>query len=1001
MLRIALIVVFCLPFAGVLLAQPATRIAAVESGVLRWQDDHSEVALFGVNYYVPFSIDYKVLKDRGLDHEQAIRDDVAHFARLGLTAIRLHCWDREISDHEGNLRDNEHLRLLDYLIAECQKRGIYSVMTPIAWWQSSEKGGFSDLYTMHQMTTDLKARAAQCNYLKQYMGHVNRYTGRAFKDHPAIVAIELINEPQYPPGTTDAQVTDYINALAQAVRDTGCRKPIFYNCWGPRHGAAAVSTLDGVTFGWYPTGLVSGGMLRTNFLPSVEDYPSMRDPLLAQKAKIVYEFDAADVQKSYMYPAMARAFRSGGAHIATQFQYEPMCIGAGNPNWQTHYLNLAYTPAKAISFAIAAEVFRRTPRLTTFEDNNQKPGFLKKPGFSFRASYEDDLSEMLSEDTFMYSNDTKASPPAPEKLTRLAGCGSSPLVQYEGTGAYFLDKLSPGVWKLQVYPDAAMVADPYSGGDNEKIRILWGKWEMQVRLPDLGADFEVGPCDKDRRSQKSVRAQNQTFTVTPGEYLLAASGAAVPDVLPGVEWLAPPSSTAPPTAFLDAPSSWREGKPCPVEATVAVAGLPECTLYLKAPGAAAIETIPMKRTKTYLYSALILGQLMRPGQAEFYISIRDGDRTHMLPPGAVDEIKSWPGGPFAVLRAEPNTPLPPVSYGGPPGKSARASIVPGRDDGRSALHLEADGFGPPPSCAGMRWKASGAPPDPAHYNALSVLARGGPDTTAVEIGLVQRDGNAFGADIPLWPDWREATVPLDHLRPLWKTTARKPDLSQLDCVSITFGAWLFEGATDRQHMVEIQDIRLVRKASLWTVSVAPKDAPFTLIEPAKRKLRTHGHEAAQRIVPGMGRGQSALRISVKGFDPQPDCTSFRLAISPETACCADELAQARSVIIKARAVHPTTTKIEMVLIEDDGAPWGLAVPLSEKWQAIKVPLQDLKYMAHWHMAPRRHRGGPGDHIRPDKTSAVNICFGAWLYGDDYAKPQGFEIQDISLSREGK
>ncbi len=147
--------------AGFAWAGPAVRTAAVENGVLRWRDDGSEVALFGVNYYPPFSIDYKAIKDRGLDHEKAIRDDVAHFERLGLNTIRLHCWDREISDHEGNLRDNEHLRLLDYLISECAKRGIYSVMTPIAWWSSPEKGGFADLYTMHQMTTDAKSRATQ------------------------------------------------------------------------------------------------------------------------------------------------------------------------------------------------------------------------------------------------------------------------------------------------------------------------------------------------------------------------------------------------------------------------------------------------------------------------------------------------------------------------------------------------------------------------------------------------------------------------------------------------------------------------------------------------------------------------------------------------------------------------------------------------------------------------------------------------------------------------
>jgi hypothetical protein len=43
---------------------------------------------------------------------------------------------------------------------------------------------------------------------------------------------------------------------------------------------------------------------------------------------------------------------------------------------------------------------------------------------------------------------THTRPPAPEKLERIARCSSSPVVQYDGTGAYFLDRAAPGVWVL-------------------------------------------------------------------------------------------------------------------------------------------------------------------------------------------------------------------------------------------------------------------------------------------------------------------------------------------------------------------------------------------------------------------------------------------------------------------------------------------------------------------------------------------------------------------------
>ncbi|MBC7287797.1 MAG: hypothetical protein H5T86_07085, partial [Armatimonadetes bacterium] len=150
----AMAVSAALTVAGPLRAD-ADRMAMVLDGVLRWADGSDELALFGVNYYVPFAEPYRRLKEMGLDHRRVIDGDVVHFARLGLTAIRLHVWDREISDSEGNLLDNEHLALLDYLIAQCKKQNIYTVLTPIAWWGSPEDThGFSDRFPMQRMTTD-------------------------------------------------------------------------------------------------------------------------------------------------------------------------------------------------------------------------------------------------------------------------------------------------------------------------------------------------------------------------------------------------------------------------------------------------------------------------------------------------------------------------------------------------------------------------------------------------------------------------------------------------------------------------------------------------------------------------------------------------------------------------------------------------------------------------------------------------------------------------------
>src|SRR5207249_8610227 len=77
----------------------------------------------------------------------------------------------------------------------------------------------------------------------------------------------------------------------------------------------------------------------------------------------------------------------------------------------------------------------------------------------FHVSYVGDLGELVARDALLYAGSTQAAPPDRGALRRIAGCGSSPVVSYEGEGIYFLDKVRPGVWRLEVYPDAVPVRD--------------------------------------------------------------------------------------------------------------------------------------------------------------------------------------------------------------------------------------------------------------------------------------------------------------------------------------------------------------------------------------------------------------------------------------------------------------------------------------------------------------------------------------------------------------
>ena len=498
-----------------------------KQGILRWTKTSAEASFFGVNYTTPFAYSYRAHKALGVDLEKAIHQDVYQLARLGLDAFRVHVWDTEISDTTGNLLENEHLRLFDFLLAELKKRQIKIIITPIAFWGNGypEKDeatpGFSRKYGKGRATTNDTAILAQENYLHQFFKHINPYTRLNYVDDPDIIAVELNNEPSHS-GPKDG-VTNYVNRLAAAVRSVGWTKPVYYNIAQNPFYADAVSkaNIDGVSFQWYPTGLVASHEMKGNFLPNVDHYriPFDTIPEFHNKSRMVYEYDAADVLQSNLYPAMARSFRNAGFQWATQFAYDPTALAYANTEYQTHYLNLIYTPSKAISLLIASKAFHQLPRLKSFGSYPADSSF-----GVFRVSYKNSLSEMNSEEEFYYSNSTHSMPVNIARLRHLAGVGSSVTIHYAGSGAYFLDKISDGVWRLEVMPDAIPIRDPFEKASPEKevTHIQWQANSMRILLPDLGSSFGIKGLNEGNSFSGSA-SENQ-FHVQPGTYLLTARG---------------------------------------------------------------------------------------------------------------------------------------------------------------------------------------------------------------------------------------------------------------------------------------------------------------------------------------------------------------------------------------------------------------------------------------------------------------------------------------------
>ena len=625
-----------------------------KQGVLRFTKNNAEASFFGVNYTAPFAYSYRAHKALKVDLERAIQQDVYHMARLGIDAFRVHVWDTEITDTVGNLIQNDHLRLFDFLLGELKKRNIRAIITPIAFGgngypeRDEMTPGFARKYGKGRAALNDTAIVAQENYLQQFFKHVNPYTGLTYVADPNVIAVELNNEPSH--SGPKAGVTVFINRLATAVRSVGFTKPLYYNISQSPYYADAVAKadIDGVSFQWYPTGLVANQEVHGNFLPNVDRYIIPFDTIFEYrtKSKMVYEFDAADVLQSCIYPAIAKSFRQAGFQWATQFAYDPMALAYANTEYQTHYLNLAYTPSKAISLLIASEVFHKVPRLKNYGNYPADSVF-----DAFRVSYKDDLSEMSTEQKFYYSNTTLTKPVNSNKLTAIAGVGSSPIVHYDGGGAYFLDKVEDGVWRLEVMPDAIHIRDPFERASPQKevTRIQWQRNLMQLMLPDLGSGFSIKGLNEGNGSSDTVNGDS--FQIQPGTYLLtnAAKSSLTTKIGIGViglnEFAAPKPQSSDMFLRHEPYAEVSSGKPFTIRAKIVGIDTGNASLQISRLGGngagSGFRNIPMVRKAASEYEAQIPADMVTPGVLNYKIVLQKGNEFAVFPGNIKGNPYAW------------------------------------------------------------------------------------------------------------------------------------------------------------------------------------------------------------------------------------------------------------------------------------------------------------------------------------------------------------------------
>ncbi|WP_116124650.1 hypothetical protein [Lewinella sp. IMCC34183] len=824
-----------------------------DQGVIRWSRTDAEVHGFGVNYTVPFAHAYRSAERLGVDPLRAIDRDVYHFARMGFDLYRIHVWDTEISDTLGNLIFNRHLNAFDYLLAELAKRDINYVLTPIAFWGNGwpepdeDTPGFSHRYGKAASLTDEAAIRAQENYLTQFMNHVNPYTGVAYRDDPRLIAVEISNEPHH--RGTAAEVTRFVRRMVEAVRASGTEKPVFYNI---SHSVQRVPDyfaggINGGTFQWYPAGLVYGEALPVNALPYVDDYAIPFDSVVRANggAKIVYEFDPADIDHAYPYPAMARSFRSAGIQLATHFAYDPTFLAYANTEYNTHYMNLAYTPAKAIGLMIAGEVFHRVPRYADFGAYPRDTTF-----GDFTVSYRRDLALLNAAETYYYSGDVAVGPRAIDSLLHLAGTGSSPVVTYDGTGAYFLDRLDAATWRLEVMPDAFRVGNAYGSNSPDKaVTVLQHNLRgMSVRLPGLAGPFTVSPVTPG--NDHAVEVAGDSFAVRPGVYLLGKPDATatwpadrrVGNRLVG-EYGGPAGRVDRTYLTHEAPSVAVAGRELHIEVRATTPnGLPDAVTLVGAGG----PPIKLTHRGGFTYTGTVPADRMMAGYLTYFLTVAAGDSVRTFPADAAGSPYAWDfyaDLPYRIRVVPEGTPLRLFDAGRDFEKLAYSRWLPSLSrypvgaGGEDELHVTVEELAPvdPENTTASpvadytiahflddRLPATELP----DYSTLVVTGRSLSESTeTVQVALVLEDGTSYAAPVTLTPERREHLIPLSRLRREPTVTMPRPypsflpyyfesetpqpfDLSAAQTVQIRIGPGLSVSERTRAHGIGIGHIDL-------------------------------------------------------------------------------------------------------------------------------------------------------------------------------------------------
>jgi beta-galactosidase len=522
---------------------------------------------------------------------------------------------------------------------------------------------------------------------------------------------------------------------------------------------------------------------------------------------------------------------------------------------------------------IASKVFHKVPRLKNYGAYPADSVF-----DVFRVNYKEALSEMNSEEEFYYSNSTNTKPINVSKLQNVAGVGSSSIINYSGTGAYFLDKLEDGAWRLEVMPDAIFIRDPFEKPslNKEVTRIQWQSNQMKINIPNLGSDFTIKGLNEG--NPFSSQSTSNGFKLSPGSYLLTAKNKFFSGKVDHVgaiklnEFVAPQPTSKEMYLSHQPYAEVSPGKPIEIYAKVVGIDTGRVSLVVSQMFGR-VKAIPMVKKTDYDFVGEIPADVVTPGVLNYRIILRKGNDVSAFPgnlkgnPFAWDNYQSETWKTYVAAsngRLELFDPTNDRTARTYPvyKKGFHANYITCEKPEQLILSMAADDLSEAKTM-GFQYsfveKLKGRMGEMNSFDKLVVRARTSNEHLNAKVALTFADGSSVSSMISLTNDFKDIEIPIQslvadsallmprpypHFLPLTfkvNKVNNKINLSEAEKVEVTIGSGISASDLKKLYNLEVEGIWLQKSA----VPVVAKNEPFEIVvTPYRTTIIADGKDTA-------------------------------------------------------------------------------------------------------------------------------------------------------------